>query len=72
MTAFRIVTIRDPRTPGFKWWEIEGYSTASKQRWTAAVCDTLSEARETLKAIQQADARLMESNAYLNPQELLA
>ena len=50
--TYRIVTIRDPRTPGFKWWEIEGHNAATGEMWTAAVCDTKDEARDTLQAIE--------------------
>ena len=52
MTAFRILTIRDPRTPGFRWWEIEGHNDTTGERWTAAVCDTKEEARELVKAMR--------------------
>jgi hypothetical protein len=52
MTTFRIITIRDPRTPGFRWWEIEAHNAATGERWTAAVCDTLDEARDTIKAMR--------------------
>jgi hypothetical protein len=55
MNTFRILKIRDPRTPGFCWWEIEGQNEATGERWTAAVCDTLAEARETIKAIRSAE-----------------
>jgi hypothetical protein len=52
--TYRIVTIRDPRTPGFKWYEIEGHNAATAETWTAAVCDTKDEARDTLRAIEGA------------------
>jgi hypothetical protein len=52
--TYRIVTIRDPRTPGFKWWEIEGHNAATGETWTAAVCDTKDEARDTLRAMEGA------------------
>lgn len=50
--TYRIFTIRDPRTPGFKWYEIEGRNAATGETWTAAVCDTKGEAREALRAIE--------------------
>ena len=52
MITHRIHKIRDPRTPGFFWYEVEGRDATTGQVWTAAVCDTLSEARETLRNIE--------------------
>jgi len=52
--TYRIVTIRDPRTPGFCWYEIEGRNAATGEAWTAAVCDTKDEARDTLRAMEGA------------------
>jgi len=49
--TYRIITIKDPRTPGFRWWEIEA-RTAGGQTTTVAVCDTKEEARDTLRAIE--------------------
>lgn len=54
LTTYRILTIRDPRTPGFKWYEIEGRNPVSNETWTAAVCDTKDEARDTLREIERA------------------
>lgn len=51
MNTYRIVTIRDPRTPGFRWYEIVGHNITTGERWTAAVCDTREEARDTLRDI---------------------
>jgi hypothetical protein len=52
MNTFRIIKVQDPRTPGFFWYEIEGRNHETGQAWTAAVCDTKDEARETLRAIE--------------------
>ena len=54
MTTYRIITIKDPRTPGFRWWEIEARDAATGQTETVAVCDTKDEARDTLKAMEAA------------------
>jgi hypothetical protein len=50
--TYRIITIRDPRTPGFRWWEIEARADDGTTE-TVAVCDTREEARETLRAMEQ-------------------
>jgi hypothetical protein len=52
MTTYRIITIKDPRTPGFRWWEIEARNAATGQTETVAVCDTRDEARELLLAME--------------------
>jgi hypothetical protein len=52
--TYRIVTIRDPRTPGFRWYEVEGHNAGTGQTWTAAICDTKDEARDTLRAMEGA------------------
>lgn len=52
LTTYRIITIRDPRTPGFRWYEIEGRNPVTRETWTVAVCDTREEARDTLRAIE--------------------
>lgn len=54
MTTYRIIKIRDPRTPGFRWYEIEGRNADTGETWTAAVCDTRDEARDTLRAMERA------------------
>ena len=54
MTTYRILTIRDPRTPGFRWWEIEGRNAETGQTWTAAVCDSRDEARDLLRHMEAA------------------
>lgn len=54
MTTYRIIKIRDPRTPGFRWYEIEGRNADTGETWTAAVCDTRDEARDTLRAMEGA------------------
>ena len=54
MTTYRILTIKDPRTPGFRWWEIEARDSATGQTETVAVCDTKDEARDTLRAMEAA------------------
>jgi len=54
MTTYRIITIKDPRTPGFRWWEIEARDTATGQTETVAVCDTKDEARQLLRAMEAA------------------
>jgi len=54
MTTYRIRKIRDPRTPGFFWYEIEGRNSETGEQWTAAVCDTLAEARDTLRHMDAA------------------
>ena len=52
MTTYRIITIRDPRTPGFRWWEIEARNAATGTTEIVAVCDTKDEAREVLRAME--------------------
>lgn len=54
MITYRIRKIRDPRTPGFFWYEIEGRNAETGEQWTAAVCDTLAEARDTLRHMDAA------------------
>jgi hypothetical protein len=54
MTTYRIITIKDPRTPGFRWWEIEARDAATGTTETVAVCDTKEEARATLRAMEAA------------------
>lgn len=54
MNTYRILTIRDPRTPGFRWYEIQGRNASTGETWTAAVCDTRQEARETLRVMEAA------------------
>lgn len=53
MTTYRLLKIQDPRSPGFFWYEIEGRTT-SGETFTAAVCDTRDEARETIAAMREA------------------
>ena len=50
--TYRIITIRDPRSPGFRWWEIQARA-ADGTTDIVAVCDTREEARETLRAMEQ-------------------
>ena len=59
MTTYHIKKIRDPRTPGFCWYEIEGRDGETGQRYEVAICDTREEARDMLRAIsaQTAAAR---------------
>jgi len=52
MTTYRIITIKDPRTPGFRWWEIEARNAATGTTEIVAVCDTKDEARDTIKAMR--------------------
>jgi hypothetical protein len=54
MTIYRIITIKDPRSPGFRWWEIEARDTATGQTETVAVCDTKDEASQLLRAMEAA------------------
>lgn len=54
MNTYRIITIKDPRTPGFRWWEVEARNATTGETWTAAVCDTKAEARYTLRAMEAA------------------
>lgn len=54
MNTYRLLKIRDPRTPGFCWYEIEGRNATTGETWTAAVCDTKDEARDTLRAMEAA------------------
>jgi len=59
MTAtnvYRLLKIRDPRSPGFFWYEIE-LRTPSGETHTVAVCDTRAEARETIAAMRAAVTR---------------
>ena len=55
MTTYRILTIKDPRTPGFRWWEIEARDAAAGTTEIVAVCDTKDEARDTLRAMEAAE-----------------
>lgn len=52
MITYRIVRIRDPRTPVFFWFEIVATSD-NGQAETVAVCDTRDEARDTIKAMRK-------------------
>ena len=52
MTTYHIKKIRDPRTPGFYWYEIEGRDGEAGERHQVAICDTRDEAREMLRAIK--------------------
>jgi hypothetical protein len=54
MTTYRIITIKDPRTPGFRWWEIEARDAATGTTEIVAVCDTRDEARDILRAMEAA------------------
>jgi len=54
--TYRLLKIRDPRTPGFYWYEIE-CRTPSGETHTVAVCDTRAEARETIGAMRAAVTR---------------
>ena len=51
MTTYRIITIKDPRSPGFRWWEIEARTAGGKAE-IVAVCDTKDEARDTLRFME--------------------
>jgi hypothetical protein len=51
---YRMLKIRDPRTPGFHWYEIEARDTSTGRVETVAVCDTREEARATIAAMRQA------------------
>ena len=56
MTTYHIIKIRDPRTPGFFWFEVEGRDGETGQHYTVAVCDTRDEARQMLKNIEAVGA----------------
>ena len=51
MITYHIKKIRDPRTPGFFWYEIEGRDGETGERYQVAICDTRDEAVEMLRAI---------------------
>ncbi len=53
MTTYRLLKIRDPRSVGFFSYEIEA-RTSDGKTITVAVCDTRSEARETIAAMREA------------------
>jgi hypothetical protein len=53
----RLHKIRDPRTPGFFWYEIEGRDPASGATWCAAICDTRDEAIEKIDGLREAAER---------------
>lgn len=49
--TYRMLKIRDPRSPGVYWYEIEG-RTAEGRVETVAVCDTREEAVSVLRAMR--------------------
>jgi hypothetical protein len=57
IVTYRLLKIRDPRTPGFFWYEIEGRDPNSGSTWCAAICDTREEAREKIDAMREATER---------------
>lgn len=52
MITYRIVKVKDPRTPVFFWFEIVATAPGVEPE-TVAVCDTRDEARDTIKVMRQ-------------------
>jgi hypothetical protein len=51
---YRLLRIRDPRSPGVYWFEVEARDPVAGTTTTVAVCDTREEARETIAAMRAA------------------